>query len=323
MIINYYDILDVPNDATQNVIKKKYRQLTLQYHPDRNADFAAKDRFNKINEAYLILSDTERRTKYDSEFNDIRPTSTQHPSSESTDNIYDKFKTLIMNTQSVNNPCNMGAYFHIPTHTDTVYDNRTSDIQNGGIRTTLPRLIPSVKIEHFIEITLEEAYSGTTTAIEIDRWTVNGSYKQHEYHIINVNIFRGVHHNEVICFNNEGNSLDGGLTRGPVELIINIRPNTTFTRTDMNLSMNLSLSLQEAIPGTIHEFTHLNGKLIKLDIADYIILPNYTKEVPGLGMVRGDTTGSLFIRVQIDYPGSLSSAQQKMLIDALSTDISV
>mgnify|MGYP000017642611 CR=1 FL=1 len=63
---DYYAILGVSREATQEEIKKAYRRLALQYHPDRNpGDKEAEERFKEINEAYAVLSDPEKRAQYD------------------------------------------------------------------------------------------------------------------------------------------------------------------------------------------------------------------------------------------------------------------
>ena len=63
---DYYQVLGVQKNATTDEIKKAYRKLALQYHPDRNkGDKAAEERFKEINEAYAVLSDQEKRQQYD------------------------------------------------------------------------------------------------------------------------------------------------------------------------------------------------------------------------------------------------------------------
>lgn len=62
---DYYDVLGVDRQATRDQIKQAYRQLALQYHPDRNAAPDAAAKFREIAEAYAVLSDEAKRKEYD------------------------------------------------------------------------------------------------------------------------------------------------------------------------------------------------------------------------------------------------------------------
>jgi DnaJ-class molecular chaperone len=63
MSTNYYDVLNINNNASQDEIKKAYYKLALQYHPDKNKD--TEDKFKEIGEAYEVLSDENKRRNYD------------------------------------------------------------------------------------------------------------------------------------------------------------------------------------------------------------------------------------------------------------------
>ena len=69
MVTNPYKILDIPESATDEEVKSAYRKLAKKYHPDKYVDSPLKDvadeKMKEINEAYEVLSDAEKRTKYD------------------------------------------------------------------------------------------------------------------------------------------------------------------------------------------------------------------------------------------------------------------
>ena len=63
--IDYYSILNVPREATENQIKKAYHKLSLKWHPDKNDSEEAKSKFQEISEAAAVLSDSKKREIYD------------------------------------------------------------------------------------------------------------------------------------------------------------------------------------------------------------------------------------------------------------------
>lgn len=65
MSVDYYEVLGVGKSASQDEIRKAYRNLALKYHPDRNKEHGSEEKFKEINEAYAVLSDQEKRKQYD------------------------------------------------------------------------------------------------------------------------------------------------------------------------------------------------------------------------------------------------------------------
>lgn len=107
MIPNYYQILGISPGAAKSDIKKAYRILALKFHPDQNKHPGAHEQFIAINEAYLILSDEEAKTKYDREFRFYyrQPSSTEPEGS----------------TQRTNNAPGQEQYYTNSTNQDTFF----------------------------------------------------------------------------------------------------------------------------------------------------------------------------------------------------------
>ncbi len=74
LMADYYDLLGVSRDADADTLKRAYRRLARQYHPDINKDPGAEDRFKEIGRAYEVLSDPQTRARYD-QFGEARPVS--------------------------------------------------------------------------------------------------------------------------------------------------------------------------------------------------------------------------------------------------------
>ena len=81
--MDYYKILGVSTSATLDQIKKAFRQLAIEFHPDKNPNnFSVEDKFQRISEAYAILSNSEKRAEYDQSYsaskNKAKPPSAKH-----------------------------------------------------------------------------------------------------------------------------------------------------------------------------------------------------------------------------------------------------
>lgn len=133
MASDYYELLGVPRDADVGTIKSAYRKLALKYHPDRNPDDAqAEETFKQLNEAYAVLSDPEKRQRYDT-YGSVEE------GAEFGGDIFDIFNAVF------------GGGF-----------------ATGG-RGPQPRGQAGEDLEARVEITLEQAREGATIPVELER----------------------------------------------------------------------------------------------------------------------------------------------------------
>ncbi|MEE8168845.1 MAG: molecular chaperone DnaJ [Candidatus Hydrothermarchaeales archaeon] len=145
---DYYDILGVPKDASKDNIKKAYRKLAKQYHPDRNKESGAEEQFKEISEAYGVLSDGTKRSQYDQY---------GHAGIDSRYSAEDIFRTI--NFEDIFKDINFsfGGF-------DSVFD-----IFFGGRKRRRAGPKRGADLRYDLEITLNEVYSGSKKRIRIPR----------------------------------------------------------------------------------------------------------------------------------------------------------
>jgi molecular chaperone DnaJ len=143
---DYYDILGVPHEATKEQIKDEYRKLALKYHPDRNKAPDAEEKFKEISEAYAVLSDDEKRHQYD-QFG--------HAGIDGRYSTEDIFRGV--NFDEIFRDIGFGFGGGFGSIFDTFFGGRRRGPQRGQ------------DIRYDLEISLEQAYKGYNTEIEVPR----------------------------------------------------------------------------------------------------------------------------------------------------------
>lgn len=140
---DYYEVLDIPKDADAAAVKKAYRKLAIKFHPDRNPDDpTAEEKFKEVSEAYAVLSDTEKRQRYD-QFG--------HAGIDQQYSTEDIFRNV--NFDDIFG--GMGGFGSI------------FDMFFGGRGRAGPARGRDMQLSH--TITLEEAFAGTVAEVEYDR----------------------------------------------------------------------------------------------------------------------------------------------------------
>jgi len=294
--MDYYNILGVNANSTQDEIKKSYRKMSLKHHPDRKGGDS--EMFKNINAAYEILSDPQKKKSYDLTGNPDGNPFTRTNMPNGMDNIFSSIFGNNVNGININQG--------IPN----------VRIFRNGQQVFRGLNIPQV-INKKISITINDSYTGVTIPLEIERWIMIDNMKSFEKEKIYVDIPKGIDSGEIIKISKKGNILNEH-TKGDVKVFVNVINNSKFKRNGLNLIINKKLSLKHALCGFKFEFKHLNGKTYAINNEEgNIIKPNYQKIIRNLGMERNNQKGSLIILFSVDFPENLSIEQVKKIKEIL------
>jgi DnaJ family protein B protein 4 len=313
----HYETLGVNRDASPDEIKRAYRSLSLKWHPDRNSAPDAQAKFQEISTANEILSDERKRQEYNAELDGV------HLGGPNEVDISSFFNMMFAGG---------GMPFGMPGMQPGMTEMRFNGpdgpeihILHGGGMPGMPgmphffhQLQKPQPIIKQIELTFEQAYSGCTLCINIEKWVVKNNVKVNETEQMYINIHRGVDNGEIIILRDCGNTVSPEL-KGDIKFIIKVTPSETFERQGMDLLHKHTITLKESLTGFVFELTHVNGKLLCLDNNKNrtVISPNYRKTIPNLGMVRDGNTGSLIIEFAVSFPERLSDEQISKLSEIL------
>lgn len=280
-----YKLLEIEENATQEMIKKSFRKLSLKYHPDRNP--AGSDKFKKISNAYEILSDPQKRTKYNLEKNNLF----QNIDSDLI-NIFFSGNNVSSDTMNFSDFIRTG---------ETIFTNATPIFKNIHQKLTKPSPITKDCI-----ITIQQSYTGTSIPLSINRWIVVNGIKQTESETIYLRIPPGVDNNETIIAQNQGHVMSESL-KGDVKVFVKVVNKTSFIREGINLIYQCPITLKDALCGFNFTIHHLSGKIYKLNNASgNLVHPNQEKTIPNLGMKRGQHTGNLIVRFNVKFPTKIN-----------------
>jgi len=300
---SYYEILGISPDATEADVKKAYRSLSLKYHPDRNPSEDAKEKIQKINEAYETLGDPALRKQYDTK--DSLPPPAQFGNAEQFNDINNIFNMMFNGMHGMHNIPGM-------PHVNIFQNGRP-----GQFHTQFHFSNVIQPITKQIELTLEQCYNGCSYQINIDRTIINNNIQTVEVEPMFINIPGGVNHGETVILQDMGNVVNG--RKGHIQLQISVAKHELFTRSGLDLIYNITISLKESLCGFTIEINHLSGKRFSINNATNpgVITPQYKKMVPGLGMKRENNVGNLIIVFDVQFPTSISPEHIEILKTAL------
>ena len=279
--IDYYSVLGLQKNATADDIKKAYRKLAKQYHPDANPDDAtAKKKFQQINEANEVLSDPENRKKFDKYGKDW-----QHSAA---------FEQQARQQQQY------GQQFGGFENEGGFSDFFSSMFGGGGGRRSAGRQ-KGQDINASFRLNLTDVFKTHQQTI-----TVNGKN-------IRITVPAGVENGQVIKLKGYGQSGIGGGTAGDLYLTFKINNDTFFKRVGNDLQITQEIDLYTAVLGGDANMNTLHGKL-KLKVKPET--QNGTKiRVKGKGFPvykQDEIFGDLYVTYNVKLPTGLNEKELEL-----------
>jgi curved DNA-binding protein len=318
---DYYATLGVPKTSSEKEIKQAFRKLARKLHPDVNpGDKAAEGRFKEINEAYEVLGDPATRKKYDELGANWRMYEQQaaqggaNPFAGGQWSVNTSggtgqgggFRTMTQDEMEElfgdANPFSdfFTTFFGGGPGGDAAGGSRAAG--RAGART---RRRPGRDIEHELELTLEDAYQGTTRRLAL----------KHDGHArtVDVRIPAGVGDGSRVRVAAEGEQGVGGGTAGDLYLRIRLAPHPVFERKARDLYVKVAVPVTTAVLGGEAEVETLSGRPARLKI------PSLTQNgqvfrLKGYGMPavgKPDEKGDLYGRVEVQVPTQLSTEEKE------------
>jgi DnaJ-class molecular chaperone len=172
---------------------------------------------------------------------------------------------------------------------------------------------PPETIIKTVSLTLEQSYNGCNIPLDIDRHIPDNGIVRIERETLHVQIPKGVLQGDTIILNDSGNMNEAGI-KGDVRIIINILQHSIFKVDGLDLHIEKTISLKDALCGFNFEIHHLSGKIFQLsNKPGNIIKPGSIKTIPNLGLEKNGETGSIKIKFQLDFPETLTEEQIQTL----------
>src|SRR5256885_2218103 len=292
---DYYKTLGVHKDATAADIKKAYRKLARQFHPDANRSADAPKRFKEVNEANEVLSDPSKRKRYDQLGPDCERYAQGGPSSQRGGNG-GGFQWVYSGTPGAN-PFGGGEGDFSDFFQSVFGAGFGQPAAGNGTRRRTARSRAIADVEYPIEVTLPEAYKGAERVLELQGQ--DGTSRR-----LTVKIPAGVRDGQRI-------RLAGQAAGGDLYLQVKVKPHPLFTRDGDDLRPELPGSLPEALLGAEVIVPTLKGR-VSLRIPPET-QNGRTIRLAGQGMPRArGGSGDLYVTVKVVLPTKLNEKEREL-----------
>ncbi|XP_059289806.1 uncharacterized protein LOC132043322 [Lycium ferocissimum] len=328
MGVDYYNILKVNRNASEEDLRKAYRRLAMIWHPDKNLGTnknEAEAKFKQISEAYDVLSDPQKRQIYDlygeealktgqvpppprggpHNMRNPHPNPTFRFNPRDADDIYAE---LFGSTSSDKSRKSRDGFFRSTTNGGAEFSGVGTSGSGGGLRKVAP-------VENALLCSLEDLYKGAKKKMKISRTVLDASGKLRTLEeILTIEIKPGWKKGTKVTFPEKGNQ-EPGIIPADLVFVIEEKPHHVYVRDGNDLTVNQEISLLEALTGKTLELTTLDGRNLIIPLTD-IVKPGHEVVVPNEGMpISKDPRkkGNLRIKMDVKYPTRLTEAQKSDL----------
>jgi DnaJ-related protein SCJ1 len=343
---DFYKALGVPRDASLKQIKKAYRELSLKYHPDKNpGDEAAAQKFVEIGNAYEVLSDDDKRRKYDQfgeeglkgnqggggfgnpfdifsnfgfggggrqEPQERRSPSVEMPFEVTLRDLYVGKEITIGQKKQILCPKCRGTGGKDPNDVQ-----QCPDCRGSGTKVYTQQLGPGFMTQ--TQRTCDRC-GGKGKLVKATCPHCKGSKVAMESDTITVDVERGMPDGHKIVFSQEADEIPEHVP-GDVTFRIVTLPHKRFTRNVHDLHTKMTISLLEALVGFSKTFRHLDDHTVTIT-RDVVTKPGEVIKVEGEGMPHhnyASQTGDLFVEIAIRMPASVTEEQKEGFKQLLAT----
>jgi len=328
MARDFYDVLGVSRSASDKEVRQAFRRLARKYHPDVNpGDTSAEERFKEINRAYEVLSDTDKRKKYDrygerweqaEAFDQARRAGGAGGAFTQTFDLGDLFGPAYRQAGA-----GRGGPF------EGIFEAFTG--RRGPMR--------GQNVEYATDVTLEEAFQGTTRLLQLQSEEAcatcggSGQIAGAVCHVcqgagavvrpkrLEVKIPAGVQDGSRVRIAGEGRPpTSRGGPRGDLYVVVRVRPHSRFERKGADLVTEAGVALEDAVLGGEVEVQTLSGKHVALKIPP-LTQNGRVFRLSGLGMpklgadgrpAKNKARGDLMVRVRVLLPETLSAREREL-----------
>ena len=280
---DYYKILEIDKKATPAEVKKAYRTLAKKNHPDKNlGDKKAEERFKLVNEANEVLGDPEKRKQYD----------------ELGENWQQKQQQNQNQQYQRSNP-NQGFGGNNQGDFSDFFEQFFSQQRGGNQQQNQSRKGGDYVTE--VEISLQEAYTGTSRIIQLEDEKIRVTTKP------------GAYRDQQLRIKNKGAKGSSGANRGDLFVRIKVLENSKYVRKNNDLYQTININIYDAVLGNDTIVETFSGKLkIKIEAGTQ---NGKSIRLKGKGMPvyeKLDTFGDLYILIQINIPEKLNEKQKEL-----------